>query len=284
MFRDVQFRRCMQKKIFNLTVVILTALTLAAGAGAGGHYLSQQASVAPLNTLSAAEKKGGWKLLFDGKTFNGWRSYFETMDPSKGWAIENGYFKNSKGNGRPRSGGGDLMTTELFTDFDFRFEWSMPAGGNSGVYYLFEERQDKPGIGMYMGDDGKSPVGFEYQLLDDERHQDAIKNGPNRSTGALYFLFAPNESKRLKPIGEFNESRIVVNGNHVEHWLNGAKIVEYDLGSPALNEAIAKSKYKDIQGYGVKRKTRILLQDHGDEVRFRNLKIRTLSGIEGRDR
>jgi len=257
--------------------MIISALALAAGTGVSGLNLWQKTSVNQLNTLSAAEKKAGWKLLFDGKTFNGWRSYFETMDPSKGWSIEAGCLKNSKGNGRPRSGGGDIMTVELFTDFDFRIEWSMPPGGNSGIYYLFQERQDKPGITMYMGDDGRSPVGFEYQLLDDERHQDALRNGPDRSTGALYFLVPPNDSKRLKPIGEFNESRIVVNGKHVEHWLNGAKIVEYDLGSPALLEAIAKSKYKDVPGYGVKTKTRILLQDHGDEVRFRNIKIRPIS-------
>jgi hypothetical protein len=261
-----------------VTAALLSALALAVVAD--GVSASQETSFTRLNTLSDAEKKEGWRLLFDGKTFTGLRSYFETMEPSKGWSIEEGCFKNSKGNGRPRSGGGDIMTAELFTDFDFRFEWSMPPGGNSGVYYLFQERQDKPGVGMYMGDDGRSPVGFEYQLLDDERHPDALRNGPIRSTGSLYSLIAPNESKRLKPTGEFNESRIVVQGKHVEHWLNGAKIVEYDLGSPALIDAIAKSKYKDVPGFGDKTKTRILLQDHGDEVRFRNLKIRALSGKE----
>jgi 3-keto-disaccharide hydrolase len=278
MLRDSHFYRVIRFKVINLTAAILMALALAVGASV--LPVSQKSSVTPLNTLSATEKREGWKLLFDGKTFNGWRSYFETTDPSKGWSIEAGCFKNSKGNGRPRSGGGDLMTTELFTDFDFRFEWSMPPGGNSGVYYLFQERQDKPGIGMYMGDDGRSPVGFEYQLLDDERHQDALRNGPDRSTGALYFLVPPNETKRLKPVGEFNESRIVVKGKHVQHWLNGTQIVEYDLGSPALIDAIARSKYKDIPGFGVKTKTRILFQDHGDEVRFRNMKIRTLAGSE----
>jgi hypothetical protein len=278
MLRDLHFCRSIRFKVIGVTAAIL--LALAPAIGPSGLSMSQKSSGTPLNTLSDAEKREGWKLLFDGKTFNGWRGYFETMDTSKGWSIEAGCFKNSKGNGRPRSGGGDLMTAELFTDFDFRFEWSMPPGGNSGVYYLFQERQDKPGIGMYMGDDGRSPVGFEYQLLDDERHQDALRNGPNRSTGALYFLVPPNETKRLKPIGEFNESRIVVNGKHVEHWLNGTKIVEYDLGSPALLDAIARSKYKDIPGFGVKTRTRILLQDHGDEVRFRNLKIRALPATD----
>jgi Domain of Unknown Function (DUF1080) len=278
MLQDLRCCKRMRFMMLSVTASILSALALAAVAG--GLSLSEQSSVTQLNTLSDAEKKEGWKLLFDGKTFNGLRSYFETMEPSKGWSIEEGCFKNSKGNGRPRSGGGDIMTAELYTDFDFRFEWSMPQGGNSGVYYLFQERQDKPGVGMYMGDDGRSPVGFEYQLLDDERHPDALRNGPIRSTGSLYSLIPPNDSKRLKPTGEFNESRIVVQGKHVEHWLNGAKIVEYDLGSPALIDAIAKSKYKDVPGFGVKTKTRILLQDHGDEVRFRNLKIRALSGKE----
>jgi len=274
MLQDLRFGRLMRFMMLSVTAAMLSAL--APAVGADGPSVSQQTSVTQLNTLSDAEKKEGWKILFDGKTFNGLRSYFETMDPSKGWSIEEGCFKNSKGNGRPRSGGGDIMTAELYTDFDFRFEWSMPPGGNSGVYYLFQERQDKPGVGMYMGDDGRSPVGFEYQLLDDERHPDALRNGPIRSTGSLYSLIPPNDSKRLKPAGEFNESRIVVQGKHVEHWLNGAKIVEYDLGSPALIDAIAKSKYKDVPGFGAKTKTRILLQDHGDEVRFRNLKIRAL--------
>src|SRR5262245_18470115 len=216
--------RELRLKLIGITVVLLTALALATGSSV---LPAAQKGSSALNTLSAAEKKEGWKLLFDGKTFEGWRGYFETTDLVKGWSIEAGCFKNSKGNGRPRSGGGDLMTTEYFSDFDFRFEWSMPHGGNSGVYYFFQERQDNPGIGMFMGDDGRSPVGFEYQLLDDDHHMDAIKNVPDRSTGVLYFLFAPNEKKRLKPLGEFNESRIVVKGNHVEHWLNGAKIVEF---------------------------------------------------------
>lgn len=274
------FRSYRHRRFVALSVMIAILSALALTAGADGLSESQETSIAQLNTLSDAEKKEGWRLLFDGKTFNEWRSYFDTMEPSKGWSIEAGCFKNSKGNGRPRSGGGDIMTAEQYTDFDFRFEWSMPQGGNSGVYYFFQERQDKPGVGMYMGDDGRSPVGFEYQLLDDERHPDALRNGPIRSTGSLYSLIPPNDSKRLKPTGAFNESRIVVQGKHVEHWLNGIKIVEYDLGSPVLIDAIAKSKYKDVPGFGAKIKTRILLQDHGDEVRFRNLKIRTLSGKE----
>jgi len=130
---------------------------------------------------------------------------------------------------------------------------------------------------MYMGDDGTSPVGFEYQLVDDERHPDVLQNGPLHATGSLYFLIAPNDSKKLKPAGQFNESRIIVQGNHVEHWLNGAKIVSFDLGSDDLQRAIARSKYKSVPGFAQKVPTRILLQDHGDEIRFRNMKIRNLA-------
>lgn len=229
-----------------------------------------------INSLSASEKQAGWKLLFDGKTFNGWRSYYPADKPAKGWSIVDGCLKNSKGTGRPRTGGGDLMTDELFTDFEFSFEWNIQQGGNSGVYYLFQERQNKPGVVMYMGDDGTSPVGFEHQLVDDERHSDVLQNGPMRSSGALYSLIAPNNSKKLKPAGEFNESRIIVQGKHIEHWLNGTKIVNFDLGSPELLAAIAKSKYKNVPGFALKAPTRILLQDHGDEIRFRNMKIRVL--------
>jgi hypothetical protein len=125
---------------------------------------------------------------------------------------------------------------------------------------------------MYAGDDGRSAVGHEYQLLDDERHPDA-QNGPIRQTGALYSLVPPNSAKRLNPVGQFNRSRILVQGRHVEHWLNGAKIVEYELESPALFEAIARSKYKGVPGFGTKFKTPILLQDHGEEIWFQNLKI-----------
>jgi 3-keto-disaccharide hydrolase len=267
MFQGFRFGIGMQLKI---SAVMATAI-LALGVGA----YAQRAAEERINTLSAVEKKDGWKLLFDGQTFNGWRSYNDPTFPTKGWAIEDGCLRVTKSDGRPGSGGGDIMTTEQFDDFDFRFEWRIASGGNSGIKYFVLERQGAPGARMYVGDDGKSAVGHEYQLLDDDKHPDA-KNGPIRQAGALYFLVPPNDAKRLKPVGEFNQSRIVVQGKHVEHWLNGAKIVEYELESPALFDAIAKSKYKAIPGFGTKFKTRILLQDHGDEIWFRNLKVRHL--------
>ena len=214
---------------------------------------------ADLNTLTDQEKADGWKLLFDGKETTGWRAYAHPDFPAEGWGIEDGCLKS-----QPGGQGGDLVTTQQFTDFDLKFEWRISPGGNSGVKYLVKE-----------GRAGKAGVGFEYQVLDDEKNEDA-RNGPNRQAGALYALIAPSNSKRLKPVGEFNEGEIIVRGNHVEHWLNGAKIVECELGSPALKEAIAHSKFAKITWFGQKRPTVILLQDHGDTVWFRNLKIKEL--------
>ena len=228
------------------------------------------------NTLTAAERQAGWKLLFDGKTMKGWQAYDPAVDPAKGWTIENGSLKNAKNNGRPGTGGGDIVTVDRFTDFDLQFDWRISEGGNSGVKYLVHERTGAAGAPMWDGDDGRSAVGHEYQIIDDLHHADAAV-GPDRQTGALYSLIPPNSGKRLRPVGEYNESRILVQGKHVEHWLNGAKIVEYELDTPSLFAAIAKSKFKPVPGFGTKFKTRILLQDHGDEVWFRNVKIRDLA-------
>jgi hypothetical protein len=227
------------------------------------------------NQLTDAERKEGWKLLFDGKTPAGWRGYRQQEFPKRGWVIEEGCLKNQKGNGRPGTGGGDLVTAEKFDDFDFKFEWRIAPGGNSGVKYFVKEGEDHSQP-LYKGDTGTSGVGHEYQLLDDEKHPDA-KNGPIRQAGSLYLLVPPGNAKHLKPVGEFNQSRIVVSGKHVEHWLNGAKILEYELESPALMAAIAKSKYKSVAGFGTKFPTVLLLQDHGEEIWFRDLKIRALS-------
>ena len=216
---------------------------------------------ADLNTLTGEEKALGWKLLFDGHDTSGWRTCGHADFPRQGWVIEDGCLKNEGG-----KHGGDLVTKEEFTDFDLKFEWRISPAGNSGVKYLVKE----PEKGK-----GSSGVGFEYQVLDDEKNEDS-QNGPNRQAGALYYIIAPNKAKRLNPVGEFNESEIIVRGNHVEHWLNGAKIVETELGSPELKEAIAKSKFAKLTWYGQKKPTVILLQDHGNTVWFRNLKIKPL--------
>lgn len=218
----------------------------------------EAAAGADINTLTPAEQAAGWNLLFDGNTLNGWRGYArEDVPPS--WRVEDGCLKNEAGRD-----GGDLVTKEHYDNFDLKFDWRISPGGNSGVKYEVKE-----------GKTGKSGVGFEYQILDDDKNSDSL-NGPQRQAGALYYLIAPNGQKRLEPVGNFNSSEIRVRGDHVEHWLNGAKIVEFEIGSPELKAAIAASKFKKISWYGQKRPTVILLQDHGDMVWFRNLKIRPL--------
>jgi hypothetical protein len=217
---------------------------------------------ADLNTLSPEETAAGWKLLFDGSTPAGWRAYARQQFPADRWLVQDGCLCVDKPGSTNTI---DLVTTEKFGDFDLKFQWRISPAGNSGVKYFVKE-----------GRKGRSGVGFEYQVLDDLKNEDSL-NGPNRLAGALYYLFAPNDRKRLNPVGEFNDGEIIVHGNHVEHWLNGEKIVELELGSPELKEAIAQSKFKNIKGFGEKMPTLILLQDHGSPVWFRNIKIRPLN-------
>ena len=220
----------------------------------------------PANTLSAAEKTAGWKLLFDGKTTNGWRGFHADAFPAQGWVVEDGAIKRVATVKTPGAGG-DIITADEYGNFELALDWKLTAGGNSGLKYLIVEPP---------GGKGRSGVGYEMQILDDERHPDAKAgvNG-NRTAGALYDLIAPS-THAARPIGEWNQARLVVKGRHVEHWLNGQRIVQFEIGSPEMKALIAKSKYKDIQGFGDATRGHILLQDHGDEVSFRNLKIRAL--------
>lgn len=220
------------------------------------------------NALTAAEKKAGWKLLFDGKSLTGWRGFHSDKAPT-GWVVEDGCISRVPvTSDSPAEFKGDLITVGEYSSFELTLEWKISKAGNSGVKYLVSET---------LPPTGKSAVSFEMQILDDDNHPDAKAgmNG-NRKAGALYDLIPPNSRKKLKPVGEFNQAKLVVKGNHIEHWLNGEKIVEFERGSEALKALIAKSKFKTIPEFGTFAKGHILLQEHADKVWFRNIKIREI--------
>ncbi len=227
-----------------------------------------------INCLTEEEKTNGWILLFDGKTFDGWRGLGRRGIPEGHWIIQDGTIHKvpSKDipiqeDGQPLVGG-DLMTIETFENFELSWEWKISPAGNSGIKYNVSEEMSTAHPPQYAA------LGFEYQILDDERHLDALM-GKNRTAAALYDLIAP-EGKTLKPVGEFNQARIIFKGNHGEHWLNGEKVLEFDLDTPEMDKFITDSKYSKIPDFAKKRKGHIVLQDHTDAVWFRNIKIHVL--------
>ena len=244
-----------------VSLAVSLSLTLACAAGAQAKSKAE-APAAAVNTLSAKEKAAGWKLLFDGKTTKGWRAFKGGPVPADHWVVADGVLKCVGGHRVI-----DIVTDDEFDNFEFAWDWRISPGGNSGVKYLVDENMSKT----------KDGIGFEYQLLDDDKHPDAKKGKDgDRTSGSLYDLIPPSKNKVLHPVGEWNESRIVVDGNHVEHWLNGVKVVSYERGSPDMKARIADSKYKSIPGFGEVTKGHLLLQDHDSEVGFRNLKLRVL--------
>ncbi len=226
--------------------------TLAFLPGAGS------AAEPPPNTLTDTERAAGWKLLFDGRSTAGWRSFRAAGFPDKGWAVEDGCLRHL-----PKGGGGDIITTEKFDDYEFNFEWKINPGGNGGVKYFITE--DRTGEAR----------GHEYQIMG-EPGLEAIRRDPLHATGSFYDVLPVPTEFPLRPPESWNESRIVVRGNAVEHWLNGVRILAYELGSDAVKTGLARSKFKAIAGFGTKFPHHLLLQDHGGDVRFRNLKLRPL--------
>lgn len=221
------------------------------------------------NSLSEIEKRSGWKLLFDGKTSTGWKGAYKAGFPEKGWSIAGGELKVLASGGAESTNGGDIVTTGQYSAFDLSFEFRITPGANSGVKYFVTLSENNPG----------SAIGLEYQVLDDSLHPDAKKGRDgNRTMASLYDLIKANKTERfINPPGQWNRGRVVVYpGNHVEHYLNGIKVLEYDRASTAYRDLVAASKYKTWPGFGEAAQGHILLQDHGNEVSFRSIRLKVL--------
>ncbi len=229
-----------------------------------------------INELSDWEKRKGFRLLWDGKTSKGWRGAKLNNFPESGWQIEDGVLTVLATDGRESTGPGDIITVENFSDFELELDFKLTEGANSGIKYFVDPKLNK-GAG--------SAIGCEFQILDDKRHPDAKKGvAGNRKLGSLYDLIAATNleitdrpmAKFFKGINEWNRARIVAKNGKVEHWLNNEKIIEYDRFSQVFEALVNYSKYKDWPNFGRWAEGPILLQDHGDTVHFRSIKIREL--------
>lgn len=228
--------------------------------------LAPEVNIIP-NSLSSKEKKSGWVLLWDGKTTDGWRGAKLTDFPQSGWSMDNGILKVQKGNGGESTNGGDIVTRRTYKNFILNVDFKITEGANSGIKYFVDPEMNK-GEG--------SAIGCEFQILDDDKHPDAkLGVNGNRQLGSLYDLMpAPKDKPFVKDA--WNTATIIVEDNHVTHLLNGVKLLEYDRNNPMWDALVDYSKYKDWPNFGNAKEGHILLQDHGDEVWFKNIKIKEL--------
>jgi len=229
-----------------------------------------------INRLTQAEKDQGWELLFDGKTLNGWKILGrDKSETSAYWTVENGAIRKINDKDVASTNGklvnGDLMTIETYDNFELSWEWKIKEGGNSGIKYNVSEE-----LSMKYGSNNHA-LGFEYQELDDSnaKYQGENKLKPSQYTASLYDMIA-SKNVKLKPAGQYNTARIIINGNHGEHWLNGVKVVEFEFGTAEFDSLYRHSKYHKYPDFEKKRKGHIVITNHHDDSWHRNIKIRKL--------
>lgn len=220
------------------------------------------------NELTKDQIKDGWVLLFDGKSSKGWVGLGKDKFPETGWEIKEGVLTvNPAAKDSEKKRGGSILTVGMYDNFEFKFDFKITEGANSGIKYFVREEDAKAG----------KELGLEFQVLDDNKHPDAKKGtAGNRTVASLYDLIAADKSKKVNAIGQWNTARIVSKGKHVEHWLNGKKVLEYERGSKEFMDLIAISKYKNIKDFGLAKKGHILLQDHKDTVSYRNIMVKKM--------
>ncbi len=224
-----------------------------------------------------SDPKGGWQMLWDGKTADGWRGAKSEYFPGKGWSMQNGVLSTRENGGAESADGGDIITRQRYADFELELDFRITPGANSGIK-IFVQPNLSP-IDKVTGKPASvgSAIGMEFQILDDARHPDAkLGHDGDRTVGSLYDLIPAPTDKVVSPVGEWNHARIVSRGQHVEFFLNGRKTVEFDRDSEDFRRRVAASKYQNIPSFGEWADGHILLQDHGNEVSFRDVKIREL--------